>query len=782
MNYKRLIILFLVFAVPGLTYAQTDSLQSLIGIETLGATDLNFEPDSSLKKMVSTGRISKNSDELPFSIYVISHDEILKNQYNTLTDVLNSLPGIQTSQPGSGELGESFQIWGLTGNLYTKILINGIPVKPSVVSGMPIGSQLPIRQAEKIEVIYGNASAIYGADAVSGVINIITKEADKGTFVRGDIGLGEGGYDNINFFIGGKGGKNNNILQYSFYGSKSELTNLNVQYEDEDVYNPLNYYQARGEKFTIGGAEYDPLVVTEDLLVIKGIDPDDFIRENYGENYEGDFKRPEMQDLGTSSHMMGMLFNFRGVSLSYDNMYRRTHSSLGLSPAFYKYNNPQNYWGDRIEKTSLSYKKEFLRFSSNSLFSYLVYKMDNNSSQGLTFIPEMEDVYRYSASNDMMFEQSFSGSLLPDLELVAGFSYNQSGNLPVTNFLSAPFNKSSYSGFSEKVSGIAQGYDEFGINPIVYSNSSGFLQSYYTYKRYRVLTSLRYDMNTLYGNNFSPHIAILHKTNARTSWRISTGTSYKAPPASIAYQSLAYKTGPDAVNYMVVPNPNLRPENFNTLELGLNTTILKRVTLYQTLFLYQIRDHIISETKSINEFALENAINDSVRTWVNNTKAISNMFGSQTTFRIDNLVKSINMDVELSLIFQERQDRMPNVREIVAEYFNLTPRHMGKLKISMEPAENLYIYIESHWMSKWLRVLIPFEGLYDELFNETDGYYAMNFMASYNLSQNLNIFLKANNLFDEKYGSLNATFIDENLVYNPQSRRNISFGLSYRLN
>jgi len=760
MKYKLLLNLCLFLAIPGIINAQDAGQKRKTDLETLEAKDLDFQVDSSLLKMVSTGRLSKNLDELPLSIYVVTHDEILKNQYNTLIDVLNSLPGIRTSQPGSGELGESFQIWGLTGNLYTKILINGIPIKPSVVSGMPIGSQLPIRQAEKIEVIYGNASAIYGADAVSGVINIITKEADKGSFVRGDIGLGEGGYNNINFFVGGKGGKNNNILQYSFYGSRSEVNNLKIQYRDEDVYNPLNYFQGHSEKFNIGGTDYNALDISEDLLLTNGIDPADFIKENYGENYEGNLKRPDMQDLGSSSQMMGMLFNFRGITFSYDNMYRRTHSSIGLSPVFYKYNNPQNYWGDRIERTSLSYKKEYLRFSSTSLFSYLVYKMDNNSSVGLTFIPEMEKAYRYSASNDIMFEQSFTGTILPNLELVAGFSYNQSGNLPVTNFLSAPFNKSNYSAFSEKVSSVDSEFDKFGLNPIIYSNSSGFLQTYYKYKRFRIMGSLRYDMNTLYGNKFSPHIAILHKTNHRTSWRISTGTSYKAPPASMTYQSLAYIVGPNAINYMVVPNPKLRAENFNTLELGLNTTVFKRLQIFQTLFLYQISDHIISDTKSISEYSLENAVNDSVRTWVNNTAAVSNLFGSQTTFRIDNLVQSIKMNAELSLIFQERQDKIPNVREIVAEYFTLTPRHMGKLKISMEPVDKLYVSIESQWMSKWLRLLIPFEGLYNDLFNNTDGYYSMNFMTSYMLGQNLNVFFKATNVFDEKYGSLNATFLD----------------------
>jgi hypothetical protein len=133
---------------------QTDTTISEIQKDILQAEDLIFPIDSERLKIISAGRISKNLDELPLTVYVISNEEILRNQYTSLIDVLNSLPGITTSQPGTGELGESFQIWGLTGNLYTKILINGLPVRPSVVSGMPIGSQLPIRQADKMPVAY----------------------------------------------------------------------------------------------------------------------------------------------------------------------------------------------------------------------------------------------------------------------------------------------------------------------------------------------------------------------------------------------------------------------------------------------------------------------------------------------------------------------------------------------------------------------------------------------------------------------------------------------------
>jgi outer membrane cobalamin receptor len=764
-------------------FPQADTAGSHTGLDLLQAGDLVFPTDSNWMNVISAGRISKNLDELPLTVYVISHEEILRNQFTSLIDVLNALPGITTSKPGYGELGESFQIWGLTGNLYTKILVNGLPVKPSVVAGMPIGSQLPIRQAEKIEVVYGTSAAIYGADAVSGVINIITREADKGTFVRGDLSLGEDGYSYVNFFLGGKGGKNNNILQYSFYGSFSDYARMDIGNDDQDIYNPLNYYQERNQTFNIGGTAYEALEINESLLRRNGINPRDFMDQYYGKYYEGTLTQPDLESLGASSNMLGLHMKFRGIGLSYNKMYRRSHSSLGLSPVFYKYNNPQNYWGENIHRFTLSYVKEFNRFSSSTNLCNLVYRMDNNSNLGVTFLSNTDQVYRYSASDDLLFEQVFSGAPVKNLELVAGFSYQQSGDLPVTNYLLTPFDKKLYQPYDKTVASSDTVMGNFGLNPVNFNNLSGFLQFFYQLGGFRFLGDLRYDRNTLYGNKFSPQLGILYKSGGLLSANLSYGRAYKAPPSSIVFQSLAYLTEDGLIYYQVVPNRDLKPEQFNSLELGINRPMFrKRAMLNQTFFYYRITDHIMPQTLPMSDFNYPNASNDSVKTWINNGESVSHVLGSQTTLRFTNLVKSVHLDTELSLSFMNRQDHFPDVVNIAREYLTLMPRHSGKLKVSLYPVKNLHVYMESLWQTSWLRVLIPFEKLYKELFKDADGYYSMNVMTSYNLSENLSAYLKVTNLFDEKYGSVNATILEENLVYNPQLRRSIRFGLSYRLN
>ena len=297
-------ILFLIICLWAVfeTKAQVvTTLPTKPDLQKLGPADLALSSGTGDMSVMSASRSSKLISELPITIHVVTREEIERNHFTSLADVLKSLPGMRVSQPGTGELGETFQLRGLTGNMYTMILINGMPVKPSGVKGMPILSQLPVRQAERIEIIYGPAAAVYGADAVSGVINIITREADKGTFALADISLGENRYRNSNFMVGGKAGRNKNILQYNFYGSLTSQQDFNLRDGYEEVYNPLHYLQERGYRYNIGGTEYEPLEITEEVLGGSVTDINSFISSNYPVNYQGSLTLPEIEEIGRAS-------------------------------------------------------------------------------------------------------------------------------------------------------------------------------------------------------------------------------------------------------------------------------------------------------------------------------------------------------------------------------------------------------------------------------------------------------------------------------------------------
>jgi outer membrane receptor for ferrienterochelin and colicin len=761
-------------------------------IEKLGAGDLYFSEDSVEMSVISASRSSKKIGELPITIYVVTREEILKNHYNSLIDVIKSLPGVRVSQPGTGELGESFQLRGLIGNLYTMILINGLPIKPGAVIGMPILAQLPIRQAERIEVIYGPAAAVYGADAVSGVINIIIREADKGTFVLGNISLGQNDFSNSDFMVGGKAGKNKNILQYSFYGGLTEMSDINLKKGYGEVYNPLHYLQERGYRYIVGSSTYDPIKLTDDILTRAGVQPSDFILNNYPKNYEGSLTLPAIEDFPAESNMLGFQLRYRGVSLSFNNMYRRSHSSLGQSSYLFKYNNPQNYWGENIRSATLSYNYEWTpRFSTTTNLSDLIYRMDNNSSMGVTFIDYTDKVYRYAAGNDILFEQLFTIMPADKLEIMSGLTYQYSGNLPQTSFLDVPFNPRNYRYFSTEVNYVDTLSNKFGINPLKYHNVSFFSQSYYSIKSFRFMGGIRIDNNSQYGASVSPRLAGLYIFSSKTSLRSSIGFAYKAPPSSMAWQSLAYRAGinHDSLKYISIPNPDLEPEKYMSVELGLIKTYKKRLNMNISVYYNSIKNLITDKNIRLSTLNLPRAIIDpdtaSVLTKINVRDAISRLYGIQATFKANDIIKSIHLNAELSLTFAKSSTSFPDILQIASNYlsnFKLMPKHFGQMKISMQPDRNFYFQVTSIWESSWLRLIIPFKDIYKEIIKNIDGFYSMDIVANYRIGANLNSFIKIKNIFDERYGGPAYSGMNTPLPYNPQMGRTIQIGLTYALN
>lgn len=783
----KLFISSLFMSVSTFLYCQEN-----IAEHKLGVMDLAFADDTLEMNVISASRSSKKIGDLPITIYVVTREEIIRNHYNSLIDIIRNLPGMLVSQPGTGELGESFKLRGLTGNLYTMILVNGLPVKPSATVGMPIGAQLPVRQAERIEIIYGPAAAVYGADAVSGVINIITREADKGTFVMGDMGLGQAEYRNGNFMVGGKTGRNKNILQYSFYGGLSEVSDLNVEKGYDKIYNPLQYLQESGRTFSIGENVYPAREINESLLRSEGVDPAEFIRENYLPQYEGSLEMPSIEELPASANNLGFNLKFRGVSLAFNNMYRRTHSSLGQTPWLYKYNNPQNFWGENIRSTTISYNRQWSpKLSTTTNVSSLVYRMDNNSSFGITFCDYTDRLYRYAASRDLLVEQLFTIMTGPKLEIMSGITYQYSGILPQTNFLDAPFNPKDYSFFSTKIKLLDTLSGNFGFNPGLYHNFSAFTQVYYSLSKFRFMGGIRADNNSDYGLSVNPRLAGLYIMNPRTSFRASAGFAYKAPPLSVSWQSAAFRAGPshDSLVYIAAPNPELTPEKFMSVELGLLRKSKRGLNTNISLYYNVINDPIVDLKVPAEGLGLPLSKTipgfDSVLIRANSYESVSRLFGLQSTFRKNDLIKRIHLDVELSLTLAWYSDKAPDILQIATDYLSnlsLNPNHYGQLRISARPSKNLYLQVSSIWESSWLRVLMPIKEIYNEIIEDYDGFYSMDFVSNYSFGANLNGFVKVNNIFDERYGGPAYSGLKTGLPYNPQTGRSIMFGLTYTLN
>jgi vitamin B12 transporter len=144
------------------------ALAALVGVANAAAEDTEDAV------VVTATRIPTPESEVASSITVITADDIAAKQSQTLPDVLKDAPGLNLVQTG-GPGGQTSIFMRGTNSNHTKVFVDGIDVSdPSNSDSFDFG-QFLAQDIERIEVLRGPQSGLYGSDAIGGVIDIITK-------------------------------------------------------------------------------------------------------------------------------------------------------------------------------------------------------------------------------------------------------------------------------------------------------------------------------------------------------------------------------------------------------------------------------------------------------------------------------------------------------------------------------------------------------------------------------------------------------------------------------
>ncbi|MEZ4524386.1 MAG: TonB-dependent receptor [Desulfobacterales bacterium] len=169
----------------------------LFGISGAGA--LAEEQTTELETMTVTAeRFPVKEKESHRFVRVISSEELKESGANNLSDALKRAGGFDYKAFGSqgishGGMNSTLTIRGIKdGEL---ILINGSPIQGAAGHAYDLNT-IPLDQIERIEILKGAASTLYGADAMSGVINIITKKTGSETSFSGSVEFGNESYHN----------------------------------------------------------------------------------------------------------------------------------------------------------------------------------------------------------------------------------------------------------------------------------------------------------------------------------------------------------------------------------------------------------------------------------------------------------------------------------------------------------------------------------------------------------------------------------------------------------
>jgi len=245
----------------------------------------------------------------------INEEEIERAGSSSLTDLLQRQPGIEIYNSGGQGKVSSLHIRGSESD-HVVVLVDGLRVN-QVTSGLTAFENIPLSQIEKIEIVRGASSSLYGAGAIGGVIQIFTKKGVSGFKPYAAIGYGR--YDTKTAQAGIRAGNDStnyaiNISSLSTDGFSAYKTN-NPIFNDRDGYNNLSLSGSINHKFN------------QDNSI--GIN---FIKSSGNNKYDNRYDDPNFIDRKNK-------MDTQVIGINFDNKITTDwRSDLKIGQSIYKYN------------------------------------------------------------------------------------------------------------------------------------------------------------------------------------------------------------------------------------------------------------------------------------------------------------------------------------------------------------------------------------------------------------------------------------------------------------
>ena len=199
--------------------------------------------------VTSVSKKAESIYEAPATIVVISRDDIVKRGYNDLVELLKDVPGFDLTLFYGPEYANVYQRGFRQNNTEkTLLLFDGIEENDLWTNWAYIDRQYPLSNIERVEIIYGPASTMYGPNAFAGVINVIMRNSvdaikpgksigvsasvDYGTYNTGTVDLSVSGKRrNISFTVTGR----------LYHSDEMDLSSQQFFDYNPDVYNGVDY-------------------------------------------------------------------------------------------------------------------------------------------------------------------------------------------------------------------------------------------------------------------------------------------------------------------------------------------------------------------------------------------------------------------------------------------------------------------------------------------------------------------------------------------------------------
>lgn len=366
---KNYLIIFILLSVE-LIFSQ---------IENRDIYDLDLEELTKIE-ITSASKSKENISELSPTIKIITEAEIIEKGYFTLTEVLSELPGFQIRDI-LGFNSYAFLRGIPNQNNLILLLIDGIQINELNSGGFYCGGQYNLNNVERIEIIYGPNSVAYGTNAISGIINIVTKNYSNHFNFNSKIG-------NFNTF--------SNDFSYSYLNKENDFGfRLSGMYKKTD-------------KADLKGSEGDNNWT--DLM------------DNYEDNYSLDFKA-----------------KYKHFTFGTNFIQKKSSMATYIKSVGTNYKDYGTQWNIRFMNSYLKFDHNLL--TNLTLNSILYLRLADVLDNTIVYVLDTAQVGYYRPNNLLGFENILKYSLNDKISVTGGVLFE---NENLAERYSVTYSKSQY--------------------------------------------------------------------------------------------------------------------------------------------------------------------------------------------------------------------------------------------------------------------------------------------------------------------------------------------------
>jgi outer membrane receptor for ferrienterochelin and colicin len=684
--------------------------------------------------------------DAPARVQVVTAAQIERRGYRSLADVLKDLPDFKLDLAGNWDFPAEVTVQGVRGATRVVLLLDGIRISSPTNEPLPIVANYPVHGARQIELVYGPASALYGADAFSAVINIISKDANESAGLAVGTSVGAFGLYNQTVSYGTALGANASLVVAGqiLYDDQPDLS----RYYPAD----FNGMQAQrtGTFPTIFGS------MTPDLQGSR------------------DYHIP------LSAHSFQAAFRAGGFQLTLFENRSHLPSTAGVyTPDNVVYNDVA-FNQNELFVGAGSYTRAIGRVTSTSTLTLSRHELNPHSGY-MDLYSNMRRSYKYAYGSMAEVAQEISWKPARAITLVTGGTFQRFFAIPQTADLNAPIQ-------SQDAPGTILGTDIVDeLIKVRYANAGAFAQMRYALTPRVVLTlGGRSDHNTRYGATFNPRIGLVAHTPTSTTVKLLYGTAFLAPSPYQEYSHYGSFISTDggatfSSQYWHLSNPELKPQHKKTVEVNVIQQLGPNLNVSASAFYSRF-------TNMIKAYDADQAHSGFYHGWpvdyidfpVNEGREMTYggtlQFEAMKSFGLDRHVAAhAGLSVADGRIWPEDE-------------------HDGSLPIGAMVPRQLRAGVDLDW-NRWQvaprlaivgnqRLLATTESDAGVVRRTLDGYSTVDVnVRRRNVVAHLDAFVTVENAFDRRYRAINerAYTSPEEFVGIPQNPRRITVGLDLRI-